>query len=129
MASPTISYIALDLSYDPIFDSQSSLVDTYAVAQAILTRLNLFYGEWWENLTLGLPVFQSMLGQLETQRSLQAMQLLVQQQIESLAPLVTAIVDLNASFNGGAFTFTCTVQTVFGQVTVSNVPGINASLG
>lgn len=35
-----------------------------AVAQAIKTRLLLFYGEWFENIAIGIPYFQSILGQV-----------------------------------------------------------------
>lgn len=35
-----------------------------AIAQAIKTRLLLFYGEWFENIDIGIPYFQSILGQV-----------------------------------------------------------------
>ena len=38
-----------------------------AVSQAIRTRLLLLKGEWWEDTEQGLPLFQSILGQYETQ--------------------------------------------------------------
>ena len=77
MAMPSLSYLMLDSGYDPVFADGTSLTGTQAVAQAIMTRLKLFFGEWWENLALGLPVFQSMLGQLGSQRGLAAINLAV----------------------------------------------------
>ena len=124
----TISYTALDANYDPIFAAGTSLTDAAAVSQAILTRLKLFYGEWWENLNLGLPVFQSMLGQLGSQRGLSAMQLAIQQCILG-TPYVTAVTDVRTAFTNGQLKFTATAQTAFGPVTVQNVPGASASLG
>ena len=39
------------------------LVDIEAVPQAIQTKLNLFQGEWWEDLSEGLPYYQDIAGQ------------------------------------------------------------------
>ena len=39
------------------------LIDLEACAQSIRTRLWLLSGEWWEDLTDGLPLFQKILAQ------------------------------------------------------------------
>ena len=124
----TISYLALDADNDPIFADGTSLTDGAAVNQAVLTRLRLFFGEWWENLTLGLPVFQLMLGQLASQRGLNAMQAAVQQVISG-TPYVTSVTSVQVSFNNGQFGFTAVVQTAFGPVSITNLPGASAALG
>lgn len=125
----SISYLPLDSTYDPVFSDGASLTGVQAVSQAILTRLKLFYGEWWEDLTLGLPVFQSMLGQLASKKGIAAMQLAIVQNVEGLTAYVTAVQDVQVSFTNGRFAFTATVQTVFGTVTVSSgLPGAAASL-
>jgi hypothetical protein len=124
----TISYLALDADNDPIFADGTSLTDGAAVKQAVLTRLRLFFGEWWENLTLGLPVFQLMLGQLASQRGLNAMQAAVQQVISG-TPYVTSVTSVQVSFNNGQFGFTAVVQTAFGPVSITNLPGASAALG
>ena len=49
----SIQYLRLDPVNDAIFAAQSSLTDLDAVAQAILTRLKLFQGEWWETFSSG----------------------------------------------------------------------------
>jgi hypothetical protein len=121
----TIAYLQLDSDFDPVFADGTSLTNAAAVQQAILTRLKLFLGEWWENLNLGLPVFQSMLGQLGSQRVQAAIQLAIQQNIKG-APYVTVVNNVQVSFTNGQFTFTATAQTAFGQVTVTNVPGLGA---
>jgi hypothetical protein len=126
--APVIQYLKLDVNYDPTFDPTQNLTDGAAVAQTILTRLNLFLGEWWEDLSLGLPVFQSMLGQLGSQQGLAAMQLAIQQNVEG-APYVTRCTAASVTFVDGAFKFTATAQTAFGPVTVSSVPGLLAGLG
>jgi hypothetical protein len=45
------------------------LVDQYAVAQIIAQRLKLFQGEWFANTSLGVPWFQSVLGQPTTNQA------------------------------------------------------------
>lgn len=126
MATPSLSYLLLDSQNDPVFIPSVALTGTDAVAQDILTRLNLWQGEWWENLSLGLPVFQSMLGQLGSSANQQAMSLVIQQQIMQ-APFVLNVLNVEASFSNGIFSFTCTVQTQFGTITVSNTPGAAAA--
>ena len=128
MSTPSLSYLLLDADYDPVFVPGAALAGTYAVAQAILTRLNLWYGEWWENLNLGLPVFQSILGQLGSASGIAAMELLIQQNVEG-APFVTAVNSVEASFVNNQLSYTIKVQTAFGPATVSNLPGSSANLG
>ena len=128
MSTPSISYLMLDANNDPIFTANTALTGANAVAQAILTRLNLFLGEWWENLNLGLPVFQLILGQLGSQKGLAAMQLAVQQVVEGTV-YVTKSTNIQVSFVNGRLSFTVTAQTVFGPVTVSNLPGLSAAIG
>jgi hypothetical protein len=101
--SASIQYLLLDSDYDPVFDASASLTGTYAVAQAIDTRLKLFLGEWWENRNLGLPVFQVILGQLGSTQGLAAMTLAVQQNIQG-------------TFTNGRLAITYTAQTQFGTV-------------
>jgi hypothetical protein len=124
---PSISYLALDAGYDPVFADNTSLTGTQAVSQAILTRLRLFLGEWWEDLSLGLPVFQSMLGQLASQRGLLAIELLIRQNIQG-APYVTNVEDVSVTFLNGQFAYKASVQTAFGVVTVAYAPGAQSAL-
>lgn len=125
--APTITYLLLDADIDPVFTPQAQLVDGQAVRQAIYTRLELFFGEWWADLNLGLPVFQSMLGKLGSKRTQAAISLAIQQQIESV-PYVTSITNIQVSFQDGNFAWSANVQTAFGAITVANVPGQSASL-
>lgn len=127
MAAPTIQYLRLDAQNDPIFDPTASLTDVDAVAQAILTRLNLFLGEWWEDLNYGLPVFQQILGQLGSQQGLAAMTLAVQQNVEG-APYVTSVATPLVDFSAGRLSISVTAQTQFGLVSVSTTPALAASL-
>lgn len=122
-----ISYLALDAGYDPIFDPAQSLTNAAAVSQVILTSLKLFLGEWWEDFNIGLPVFQKILGQLGSDKGQKAIKLVIQQHIEK-TPYVTVVKDVAYDFVDGQFSFTATAETVFGTVTVSNIPGQSAGL-
>lgn len=124
---PTLTYLLLDQNNDPVFIPNASLVDARAVDQAVLTRLKLFEGEWWEDLNNGLPVFQSILGQIGTQRSQQAMALAIQQRIEG-TPLVVAVTNVQFQFKDGTFQFTANYDTVFGPSTITYMPGVSANL-
>ena len=130
MSTASAQYLALDPSYDPVFDPGAALSSTAAVAQDILTRLRLFQGEWWEDLNLGLPMFQTILGQLASQKGLLAMQLAVQRVILGTS-YVTGITSMDVGFNDstGRLQISAVAQTVFGTVTVTNQPGTSASIG
>ena len=125
----TISYLQLDASNDPIFADGTSLTDAAAVQQAVLTRLNLFLGEWWENLNLGLPVFQVILGHLASPRGQAAMQLAIRQNIEG-APYVISVTKVETAFINGAFKFSAVYTTSFGTASISNnlLPALSAAI-
>ena len=69
-------YRRLDENHDMCFGRGLSdyLVDSTgdpdAIAQAIKTRLLLFYGEWWEDIYDGLPLWQQILGRRITDISI-----------------------------------------------------------
>lgn len=130
MATTTIQYLALDNLYDPSFDPGASLSNAYAVEQALRTRLNLFQGEWWANLNIGLPMLQVMLGKSTSAKGLAAMQLAVQQVILG-TPYVTAITSLDVKFSDITLqlSISAVVTTAFGQATVATQLGTLASLG
>jgi hypothetical protein len=122
-ATPTIQYLLLDSGYDPIFDPNASLTDANAVAQAIETRLKLFLGEWWENLNIGLPVFQAILGQLASPQGVAAMQLAVQANVEG-GPFVTGTNNVATTFIDGALGITASAETQFGPVAINTAPAL-----
>jgi hypothetical protein len=130
MSSPAlISYLLLDEDYDPILYPQPALTNLKAVEQCIKTTLLLFQGEWWENLNLGTPMFQTILGNRATPNGLQIMSAALSARISSV-PYVTAVQDVNITFNPAnrLFTYMATVQTSFGTVKIINTPGLIAGL-
>lgn len=118
----TITVRNLGPNGDPLYgQGQANFIsDIAAVAQILKTRLLLFQGEWWADLTDGTPWFQSILGSAP---NLAQINLLLTQRILG-TPFVTGILSLTSSFNAQTFSFSATVQTAFGAVTVSNQPTI-----
>jgi len=118
--TPTIMVRNLGSNWDPKRGNGLAdfLPDIDAVAQIIKQRLQLLRGEWFENLNLGLPLFQSILGVSNTN---QAVALIYREQILAV-PYVTEITSFQVTFalTGRTFTFTASVETIFGTIIVSN---------
>ena len=121
----SITYRALDPNNDPMRGQGQAnfLTDADAVGQAIRTRLLLFEGEWWADLSDGTPWWQSILGTAGGQRLVQTVSLAIQSRILG-TPFVTGIQNLQASFDSAQrkFDFYAEVQTQFGVVVVQNIP-------
>jgi hypothetical protein len=117
--TPTIMVRNLGSNWDPQRGNGLAdfLVDQYAVAQIIVQRLRLLRGEWFENTNLGLPLFQRILGVPNTSV---AIALIYREQILAV-PYVTEITSFQVTFapTGRTFTFTASVETAFGPITVS----------
>jgi hypothetical protein len=117
----TITVRKLDENYDPIFgNGQNAYIsDLDAVAQIINQRLLLFQAEWWEDRTLGIPMFQSILG---PGRNVDAVAALIKSTILS-APYVTGVSNVAASYSSKtrSLVYACTAHTPFGSLTISNI--------
>lgn len=122
MASITVR--SLGPNYDPLWGQGvgNFLSDIDAVGQIIGTRLRLFEGEWWEDTTDGLPLWQKILGQYNGKNT-EAIALLIQDRILG-TPFVVRILQQTATYNPNtrAFTYTAQVQTAFGVLNVTNIP-------
>jgi hypothetical protein len=123
--SPLITYRQLGPNNDPLWgNGQMNYVGNLAaVAQAILTRLQLFLGEWWAATNDGLPLFQSILGQSAAPTSQQQASLLITARILA-TPYVVSVGTVQTSYNPvtRAYAYSAVVQTQFGQVQVTNIP-------
>lgn len=89
-----------------------------AVAQAILTRLRLWTGEWFLDRTEGTPWDQQVLGPRANSNPDAA----IKQRILGTAG-VTGITSYSSSYVGStrAFSVTATVATLYGAATVTEV--------
>lgn len=118
-----IIYRQLNANGEPQYGQGAAnfLVNQQAVAQAVLTRLRLWLGEWWETLTEGTPVWQQILGIAPIQ--LQQISLVLQERI-LLSPYVLSMTSSQITFDPVArqLNYVATVQTEFGPVILSNLP-------
>lgn len=82
-----MKYRALDGNYDYTFGNNASnfISGNKAIAQAIKTKLLLFYGEWFENIAIGIPMFQSILGQVSTENIKMTVTMLCTERIMEVA--------------------------------------------
>lgn len=115
----TLKYRYLDPNGDYVFgkNAQAFVSGAAAVSQAILTRLKLLSGEWWEDTAQGLPLFQNILGQVGTPENLAAIDLIIQDKISGTKD-VTGIENFESSYTNRKYTVNCTVNTRYGQASV-----------
>lgn len=101
--------------------------DRDAVAQIIATSLKLFQGEWWLDLSDGLPMFQSIEGSSGTSRNVQLITNIIVARIQG-CPYVISVTNVSASFSSRRYAFKCSVVTQFGTLIIGNNPGNQATL-
>ncbi|MEI2267162.1 hypothetical protein [Erwinia sp. CGal63] len=87
------------------------------VAQAIKTRLQLWYGQWFLDTTQGTPWLQSLTGKQNSQ----AMELVLRQHILATEG-VTSILAFKSTFSPSSrrAVITVTVETRYGTTTVTS---------
>lgn len=119
----TIRYRILDANGDMTFGrgSQNLTYGSYAVGQAIQTRLKLLKGEWFEDTEDGLPLFQQMLGKRYSVNNLQIVDSLIRERILGTTD-VTEITEYSSNFSSEdrTYSFTAKVNTNYGIITISN---------
>lgn len=108
-------YRRLDNNGDYSFGNnlQNFVLSAEAVGQAIKTRLLLLQGEWWEDTSQGLPLFQNILGQPGTSENLASADLLIKDIIAN-TPNVTGISDFKSTYKNRKYGFICKVDTIYG---------------
>lgn len=94
---------------------------SYAVGQAIQTRLKLLKGEWWEDTEDGLPLFDDILGKAGTTNNITITDSYIKERILGTKD-VTGIEEFTSTFDTTTrvYTFNCRVNTLYGTVTVNN---------
>lgn len=82
----------LSPSGDYVFgnNNQDYVEGSTAVAIAIKTKILLFYGEWWEDLGTGIPMFQSIIGQVNKESIKNSLQMLLIDRIKEV-PEVSSV--------------------------------------
>jgi len=114
-----MKYRALDANGDYTFGRRLFLFNREAVAQAIVTRMRLLYGEWWEDISDGLPLFERILGASGSDESRQAVCLLISERIQGTQGILRML-RFESTFdpNTRHYAASCTIDTVFGEINV-----------
>lgn len=91
--------------------------DVNAIAQAVKTKILLFYGEWWENIGEGIPMFQSLIGQMNPEGLKISASLLLSKRIQEVEGVVS-VDRIEVDTEGRTLNFTVDITTTSGQTTV-----------
>jgi len=121
-----VKYRKLDKDGDSTFGCQTFYTGREAVAQAILTRLRLLYGEWWENTADGLPLFERILGAYGGNDVREAVDLIISERIQGTQN-VTQLVSYESTFdpNTRHYSAYCIVDTAFGEFALNMQDSLN----
>lgn len=99
--------------------TQDYITGAQAVAQAVKTRLKLLLGEWWEDTSDGLPLFENILGVRGTQNNISSADNLIRQRIletEGVSNIITIISNFQSSSR--TYSVHAELETLYGNVTV-----------
>lgn len=88
------------------------------IAQNIKTKVLLFQGEWWERLQEGIPMFQSIIGEMNPDALKISSSLLITQRIEEVEQ-VQSVEDVDPIREGRKLSFNVGVNTTEGKVEVN----------
>ena len=112
-----MKYRKLDNNGDYSFGSGFSdfVSDKNAIAQAIKTKILLFYGEWWEQIDDGIPMFQSILGAYDTETVKLASNRLMIDRIRQVDG-VTDVSEAKTNVIGRKLYLSYRVDTIYGQI-------------
>ena len=124
-----MKYRRLDENGDYSFGNNSLdyIEDNEAIIQAIKTKLYLFYGEWWEDISLGLPMFQSILGQVSNENLRRTVILLSAEQIQSVEG-VSSVDSIVVGISARKLTLDIDVTTEYGTSVNTEVELYNVIL-
>ena len=124
-----MKYRKLDENGDYSFGNNSfDYIDAdNAIAQAIKTKLQLFYGEWWEDISLGLPMFQSILGQVSNENLRRTVILLCAEQIQNVEG-VSSVDSIDVAISARKLTLDIDVTTEYNTSLTTEVELFNVIL-
>ena len=101
----------------PVLSSADLLRDVLAVARLVKDRLELLAGDWWENLSWGNGIINMLKESRLTEADTQAMVSYLSSYIRE-TPGVLDVRDAVGSVNGKQFSFSCTVDTEYGEAEI-----------
>lgn len=93
------------------------ITDVEAVAQAIRTKVMLFYQEWWEDISIGIPMFQSIVGRVADTNLKMTSTLLLTRRIREIEQ-VTSVTNVEVIQGPRSLSFKIEVDTTYGSTSV-----------
>lgn len=113
-----LKYRKLDENGDMIFGHGDNdfLYGLEAMAQVVQTRLKAIYQEWWEGDETALPWFTDILGARAFSLKKDEIDLMVIERLMDTIGVVS-VSDIESSFSNRHYSFSCKVQTVYGETT------------
>lgn len=91
-----------------------------AIGYAIKSKILLFYGEWWEDLGIGIPMFESIIGQGRSDALKNSIQQLVSDRIMEIDE-VAAVNNIAVSFVDRTIHMSVSVTTTGNEVVEEEV--------
>ena len=91
-----------------------------AVGYAIKSKILLFYGEWWEDLGIGIPMFQSIIGQNRSEALKNSMQQMLIDRIKEISE-VAAVNSVEISLLNRTMNCNVSVTTTSNEVVETEV--------
>lgn len=110
-------YRRLDANGDYVWGNSMNdmLSGQAAMRQVVQTRLRAIRGEWWEGDRTALPYFTDMLGGPGSQTQIQKIDLMVIARLMDTVGVLN-VTGFSSSFENRAYKCSCTVHTVYGDV-------------
>lgn len=114
-----MKYRRLDNSGDYTFGANSNdfCEGNEAIKQAIETKIKLFYGEWWEDLGIGIPFMQSLIGKIGDENLLMSANLLLRERIKEVEG-VTSIDKVGCKVENRTLVISIDVSTIYSSVSL-----------
>ena len=117
----SMKYRRLDGNWDYCFGRNKSdfLTDLEAVAQAIKSRLQLLYAEWWEDTEDGLPLWEQIIAIPGSPNNKDAVDIIIRSRIAETTD-VLSVLAFSSTYENRKYAFECLVATKYGELTVTN---------
>lgn len=114
-----MKYRKLTSDYDYKFGENSNnfLTEKEAIAQAIMTKLYLFYGEWWEQIDDGNLLIRDVLGQINSSVLRQTASSIISETILKVQGVIS-IEDILVEYENRSFKINAKVNTEYGSVSI-----------
>lgn len=101
----------------PVMSSADLLRDAQAVARLVKDRLELLAGDWWENLSWGNGIINMLQESRLTEADTQPLVSYLSSYIRE-TPGVLDVRDAIGSVSGKQFSFSCVVDTEYGEAEI-----------